>query len=174
MKKRVVVVEPNELLCAQTAEKLAVVDYGITVTSISKLYVEGPWHDVIILNEYDLIVNQSSYLVQQLGVKGLWSLRGRKVIAFSATSSTSHERLINNCITIPTVLKFKSEYEMVKGSSPVTDPTVVTCANWNALEAALIRDLDKHYDQHPVIVVFEGQCPHKVIEYITSSKYKYA
>lgn len=55
--KKVVVVEPNELLCMQTTEKLAVVDYGITVTSIDRLYLEGPWHEVMILNEYDLIIN---------------------------------------------------------------------------------------------------------------------
>jgi len=56
-KKKVLVVEPNELLRAQTAEKLVVIDYGITVTSIDRLYVDGPWHEVIIINEYDLIVN---------------------------------------------------------------------------------------------------------------------
>lgn len=48
------------------------VDYGISVTSIERLYLEGPLHDVIILNEYDLIANQSPYLIQQSGLKGLW------------------------------------------------------------------------------------------------------
>ena len=36
--KKVTVVEPNELLRMQTAEKLAVVDYAITITSIDLLY----------------------------------------------------------------------------------------------------------------------------------------
>ena len=36
--KKVTVVEPNELLRVQTAEKLAVVDYGIAVTSIDMFY----------------------------------------------------------------------------------------------------------------------------------------
>ena len=62
-KKKVTVVEPNELLRMQTAEKLAVVDYAITITSIDLLYQEGPWNEVIILNEYDLIVNDSPYKV---------------------------------------------------------------------------------------------------------------
>ena len=43
-------VEPNEMLMRQTAEKLALVDYGITVTSIQRLYMEGPWHEVVILD----------------------------------------------------------------------------------------------------------------------------
>jgi superfamily II DNA or RNA helicase len=37
--KRVVVIEPNVQLMKQTAEKLAVIDYAITVTSIDRLYV---------------------------------------------------------------------------------------------------------------------------------------
>ena len=61
--KKVTVVEPNVLLRMQTAEKLAVVDYAITITSIDLLYQEGPWNEVIILNEYDLIVNDSPYKV---------------------------------------------------------------------------------------------------------------
>ena len=54
--KKVVVVEPNEMLMRQTAEKLALVDYNITVTSISRLYREGPWHEIVILDEYDNII----------------------------------------------------------------------------------------------------------------------
>ena len=54
--KKVVIVEPNEMLMRQTAEKLALVDYSITVTSIHRLYQEGPWHEVVILDEYDSIL----------------------------------------------------------------------------------------------------------------------
>jgi hypothetical protein len=54
--KKVVVVEPNEMLMRQTAEKLALVDYNITVTSISRLYREGPCHEIVILDEYDNII----------------------------------------------------------------------------------------------------------------------
>jgi len=71
--KKVVVVEPNEILMRQmTAEKLALVDYGITVTSIQRLFMEGPWHEVVILNEYDNILLEAPYLVQKQSVKGIW------------------------------------------------------------------------------------------------------
>jgi hypothetical protein len=82
-----VVVEPNDLLCQQTAEKLNVVDYAITVTTIKRLFEEGPWHEIIIINEFDVIFSQSPYVVQAGIVKGIWQFRGRKVFAFSATSS---------------------------------------------------------------------------------------
>ena len=55
--------EPNEQLRLQSAEKLAAVDYGINVTSIDDFYLEGSKHDVILLNEYDLIINQHPYNV---------------------------------------------------------------------------------------------------------------
>lgn len=61
--QKVVVVEPTDALMQQAAEKLALVDYGITVTTMKRLYEEGPWTDVIILDEYDTIVEKCAYLV---------------------------------------------------------------------------------------------------------------
>ena len=121
--------EPNEQLRLQTAEKLAAVHFGINVTSIDDFYLEGSKHDVILLNEYDLIINQHPYHVQKSGAKGLWQLNGRRVIAFTATSSVHYERFVSNCITKPIVLKFKSEYELVHGASPVSDATIIPCSD---------------------------------------------
>lgn len=59
--KQVTVVEPNELLRVQTAEKLGFVHFGISVTTIDALYQEGPWGEVLILNEYDTIINDAPY-----------------------------------------------------------------------------------------------------------------
>ena len=95
------------------------VDFNIQVTTIERLYSEGPWGDVIILNEYDTIVNEVPYSLHASGLSGLWKFKGRKVYAFSATTSPAYEKLLNNCIGAPRVLKFKSEYEMVHGTSPV-------------------------------------------------------
>jgi superfamily II DNA or RNA helicase len=53
--ERVLIIEPNELLSAQTAVRLEAVDFAITVTSITRFLVEGLTHKVVILNEYDLI-----------------------------------------------------------------------------------------------------------------------
>lgn len=155
--KRVVIVEPNELLREQTAEKLLQVDASITVTSIERLYTEGPWSEIIILDEYDLIVSKSSYFVQQVNILGLWQLRGKRVFAFSATSSASYERFVSNVIMQPKVLKFKSEYEYVHGTSPVVDPAVVATTDKNSLFQAITADLEKHFDQHPVIIIAEGE-----------------
>ena len=96
--QKVTVVEPSDILQQQTALKLSNVDFRIDVTTIKRLYEDGGRADVIILNEYDQIINESSYLPRQTGLKGLWELKGRKVFAFSATSSLSHERLLSNCI----------------------------------------------------------------------------
>jgi hypothetical protein len=51
------------------------------------------------------------------------------VIAFSATSTPSIERVITNNVTKPTVIKFLSEYEMVNGTSPIQDAIVEAVAN---------------------------------------------
>ena len=96
------------------------------------------------------------------------------MIAFSATSSVSYERLINNCICTPTILKFKSEYEMVHGTSPVTDPSVVICADTPGYETAVLADLDKHYELHPVILVVDSESRGPFLKHIKASKFKYA
>lgn len=116
---KVAVVEPTEILKSQTAEKLTLVHAHIAVTSIEDFYEEGPKRDVIILDEYDTIVQEWPFVVGQQNINGLWTLKGKKVIAFSATSTPSIERVVSNNITKPTVIKFKSEYEMVSGSSPI-------------------------------------------------------
>ena len=96
----------------QAAEKLGLVDYSITITSIQRLYEEAPWHEEIILDEYDSIMQSSPYLAMQQGMRGVWELRGKKMFEFSATSSPSNDRLVNNYIAKPKVLKFKSEFEI--------------------------------------------------------------
>jgi hypothetical protein len=61
-------------------------------------------------------------------INGLWSMRGKKVFAFSATSTQSIERLIQNIVSKPSIIKFKSEYEMVKGTSPIQEAIVESVA----------------------------------------------
>ena len=75
----------------QTALKLSTVDFRIDVTTIKRMFEDGSKADVYILNEYDQIINDSSYFPRQTGLKGIWELKGRKVFAFSVTSSMSYE-----------------------------------------------------------------------------------
>ena len=85
--------------------------------------------DVIIMDEYDAVMEQSPYSVRFNCVRGLWELRGKTLFVFSATTSPAHEKLINSTINRPQILRFKSEYELVKGVSPVADPQVQQCAD---------------------------------------------
>ena len=75
------------------------------------------------------------------------------MFAFSATSTASYERLLSNCVARLTVLKFKSEYELVHGSSPIADATIVPVADTASMLTALEVDLCRFYDQRPVIII---------------------
>ena len=68
------------------------------------------------------------------------------MFAFSATSSTPIERMVANCISIPKVVKFKSEYEHVHGASPITDPAIVPCMNVEHMHTLIAEELTKRYD----------------------------
>lgn len=70
-------VEPNDNLRVQTAEKLGPVHYNVNVTTIEKLYQEGPWGDIIILDEYDLIIDSNPYFLHGKTMSGLWQFRDR-------------------------------------------------------------------------------------------------
>jgi hypothetical protein len=123
----VTVIEPNETLRYQTAEKLAFVDFGIQVVTIDYFYQYGTNDTIIILNEYDTIIDKNPYAVYNQQLAGVWNFRDKHVIAFSATSSASYERFVANCIVKPKMLKFKSEYELVHGTSPIQDPNIISC-----------------------------------------------
>ena len=69
------------------------------------------------------------------------------MIAFTATSSPSIERLISNTITPPVLLKFKSEYELVHAVSPVSDPTILSFVETSALLIKLLSDIDRHFEK---------------------------
>ena len=120
---------------------MALIDFQISVTTMRELLEGGNWGRVLILNEYDQIINEQSYLVHNNSLSGLWHLKGKKVFAFSATSSVSHERLVANFIDHPKALKFKSEYEMVRGSSPNVDPGIHSCEDEQALLMAMESEL---------------------------------
>ena len=102
--------------------------------------------EVVILDEYDAIIQEHPYRVAHNSIRGLWELRDKIVFAFSATTSTSYERLLSTCINNPVVLRFQSEYEMVKGTSPVVDPTVQACDNSEDLMRAFEHHLAQHYE----------------------------
>jgi hypothetical protein len=80
-------------------------------------------------------------------------LKGKKVIAFSATSTPSIERVIQNNITKPSLIKFKSEYEMVSGSSPIQDAIVESVGSQEELINKAMNLVIAQFDSKPIIVI---------------------
>ncbi len=116
--------EANTNLMMQSIHKLEALDFKFQIITMQSLLEEPIVADVVILNAYDVLISGQPYEVRPKCLRGLWDLRGKRVFAFSATSSPSHEILLNACIREPKVLAFKSEYEMVHGASPVIDPSM--------------------------------------------------
>jgi hypothetical protein len=125
----VTIIEPNETLKIQTGEMLGLVDFGITIVTMDWFYQHGSRDDIIIINEYDMILDNQYYTINNNAITGVWSLKNFKVIAFSATTSTSLERYVNNCISRPTVLKFTSEYELIHGTTSIQDGHIIACGS---------------------------------------------
>ena len=58
---KVTVIEPSEHLRLQTADKLILVDYGVTVMSIDQFYQYGTKDEVLIIDEYDSVMIHHPY-----------------------------------------------------------------------------------------------------------------
>ena len=173
MGKKVAVVEPTEELRLQTIDKLGVIDYSIDVLSIESYYMTGGACEVVILNEYDYLLASKPFSVAGDVINGLWQLRGKKVIAFSATSSTPVERMMGNCIAIPTVVRFKSEYEHVHGGSPITDPVIIPCTDIEHTLTQIVEEISKRYDSQPVIVINDQDQREALTHLMTVNKFRH-
>ena len=64
------------------------------------------------------------------------------MIAFSATSVPEVERMVNNCISEPNVLRFISEYELIHGSSPIQEGHIVPCGKAEKVIAAVEAEIE--------------------------------
>jgi hypothetical protein len=69
--------------------------------TIDFFYKFGCNDDIILIDEYDIIATDRPYTVCNSQVAGLWKLRLKNVIAFSATSSPAIEKFVNKCIGPP-------------------------------------------------------------------------
>ena len=76
-----------------------------------------------------------------------------KVIAFSATSTASIERVIANNISKPTVIKFLSEYEMVNGTSPIQDAIIETVSTKEEVIKKAMNIVMTNFDIKPIIII---------------------
>jgi hypothetical protein len=61
------------------------------------------------------MVQDHPYSLFNSSIRGLWAMRGNKVYAFSATSTSAIERLVSKIIEVPDYLRCLSEYEHAKG-----------------------------------------------------------
>ena len=82
--------------------------------------------------------------------------------------------MINNCIVRPTVLKFKSEYELVHGSSPIYDATIISVSDSIIMLTALEVDLCKFYDQRPVIIICNKEQQDSLVALLMKNKLRHA
>lgn len=80
-------------------------------------------------------------------------MKTKNVIAFSATTSPSHERILFHCVKKPMSLKFISEYEMIHEVSPVSVPNIILCKNEKQKLETLFIDIEGLYDKKPIIVI---------------------
>ena len=87
--------------------------------TIDQFYQYGSNDDILIIDEYDEIMNKNIYGIYNDIINGVWLLRGRNVFAFSATSSVPIERFVFKTISAPLKISFKSEYEFINGTSPL-------------------------------------------------------
>lgn len=87
--------------------------------TIDQFYQYGTEDEIIIIDEYDEIMQKNIFTVNSESIKGIWLFKEKNVFAFSATSSTPIERFVFKAISNPQKIQFKSEYEFIHNTSPL-------------------------------------------------------
>ena len=72
------------------------------------------------------------------------------------------------------MLKFKSEYELVHGASPVQEAVVRSFKDSQLLLIALEEDILKNYDHKPMVVIHDLENEQEVASMIKGCKLRYA
>ena len=107
------------------------------------------------------------------GITGVWQFKGSKVVAFSATTCIPIERFVNNCIGPLTILKFSSEYEVVNGVYPVLDGHVVPCGFHKNILLEVEKDLVKHCELKPLVVIHDTDQLEDLREIFKANKFRH-
>jgi superfamily II DNA/RNA helicase len=119
------------------------------------IYKYGCLSDILIIDEYDSTLLQQPYYVYHQSIKGLWQLRDKKVIAFSATSTNAIEKFVTKVIRQPAVIRFKSEYELVSGASPIQEGKIVSCGTEKEVLKQAADTISANYDSRPIILIHD-------------------
>ena len=57
------------------------VHFNLKICTVDEFYQYGSKDDIIIIDEYDSIINTSPYLIFNQTINGVWQFKGMKVIA---------------------------------------------------------------------------------------------
>jgi hypothetical protein len=80
---------------------------------------------------------------------------------------------VTNTIVRPKVLKFKSEYELVKGTSPIQDPNIVVCKDKRERVQMAMHDVTKLYEAKPIIVIHDNSQRDQLQQIAKANKLKH-
>ena len=139
--KNVTIIEPNEILAAQTTELIGGLDHNLTITSISSFYEIPNKDEVLIVNEYHHIVQESPFCIANNTLAGLWNMCNRTVFFCTATSNKRLEKIIFQVVGNPVVMQFPSEYELMYKVSPIEGGKIKTCSSKAAMFESLEDDI---------------------------------
>ena len=69
------IIEPNEALKRQTADKLGLVDYSISIYTMEEFYQYGCEPGIIILDEFDELMASNPYEVVNHQLHCIWEFK---------------------------------------------------------------------------------------------------
>lgn len=127
------------------------------------------WHNkLVILDEADKILKKYPLYVSAMNrMYGLWQLKERRVIAFTATLSEDARVFIEqNLINSSTELKinqFESMYTFLNNKPQIVD-RIVPCADVKAMEAQLIKNIYEYYGKQPLICIVTDELKKRLME----------
>ena len=151
--KGTTIIVPNETLREQTIGLIGTTDDRLIVLTIAQYY-ENPTKDgVVIVDEYDEVVESNPFFSLGSSITGLWTLDNRELFFFTATSSRMLERIIGKIIGSYHHLQLKSEFEFTQGCSSLGQGLIKPMSSWDEVKTQIKADIEKALIEQPIIVI---------------------
>ena len=121
---------------------------AVKIRTMTDSYLYSVAAPVVIIDEFDDLLNTYPYDIQADEIKGLWSFAQKQIIGLTASLTDGNVNLARKMLIDsddePTLLQFPSSYEFYS-NQPQDAGTIIPCKSYDDIQAQMIKSIDSNY-----------------------------
>ncbi|KEJ82398.1 hypothetical protein OXYTRIMIC_115 [Oxytricha trifallax] len=155
--KQVTIVEPNIMLKSMVQDRLGVVIDNLRVMDIESYYKHQIKDDVLIIDEYDSVIEKKPFYSLGKSLTGLWAFSNKVVFMFSATKTRYHKYILQEVFENISEMKFLSEKQVASGNIEEDSCQIICVKKDQKLSVAVADQIEQHKQNSPLIIIFSKE-----------------